>query len=93
MYRMASRKGRDSLQREKFLQTELRDELWAVISRVLERCPMTITELRPKNFLQSQLQDELWAIIGHAKYDDLTVATIVGVLEFLKWNLINRSDS
>ena len=36
------------------------------------------------------LQDELLAVINHEKYDDMKMSTIVGVLEFLKWNIINR---
>ena len=51
-----------------------------------------VTQLRNGNPLLSQMQDELWEVIRHEKYDDIPVASIVGVLEYLKWNLINRSD-
>ncbi len=52
-----------------------------------------VINLRPNDPFTAQLQDELLAVIYQDKFEDLSVATIVGILEFLKWNLINRSDS
>lgn len=51
-----------------------------------------ITPLRPVEKLGGELQDELLEVIQRAKYDNMAVSHIVGVLEFLKWNLINRSE-
>lgn len=36
------------------------------------------------------LHDELYDVILQDKYNPLALAQVVGVLEFLKWNLINR---
>lgn len=52
----------------------------------------TIVELHDTDPLTGQLQAELYAVITQAKFDRLQVCTTVGVLEFLKWNLINRSE-
>lgn len=52
-----------------------------------------VKQLRDPNFLTGQLQDELYAVICHAKYDKMTLAETVGVIEFLKWNIINRADT
>lgn len=54
--------------------------------------PINIVKLRDDKTLTGALQDDLYAVICSVKYDALTLAQIVGVLEFLKWNLINRSD-
>ena len=43
-----------------------------------------------KTELSSQLQMDLLAIIDSDRYDDLTLSQVVGMLEFLKWNLIYR---
>jgi hypothetical protein len=51
-----------------------------------------VTVLRDHSPLPSLLQDELLAVIDQDRFDNLTVATIIGILEFMKWNLINRSD-
>lgn len=51
-----------------------------------------VVELRPNDPLLSQLQSELCAVVDQPKFERLSIASIVGVLEFLKWNLINRSD-
>jgi hypothetical protein len=48
-----------------------------------------VIKLRDDKTLTGDLQDDLLKVIRSAKYDDLTIAQIVGVLEFLKWNLIN----
>jgi hypothetical protein len=51
-----------------------------------------VTELRPHhNPLIGKLQDDLWEVIGQEKYKDLCSATVVGALEYLKFNIINRS--
>lgn len=44
-----------------------------------------------KTDLGSQLQDALYAVICDDRYAEMPVSHTVGVLEFLKWNLINRS--
>ena len=46
-------------------------------------------KIRDDKTLTGDLQDDLLEVIRSAKYDDLTLAQTVGVLEFLKWNLIN----
>jgi hypothetical protein len=51
-----------------------------------------IRELRPTDPLTGQLQDELYEIIKKEKFERLQNSTVVGVLEYLKWNLINMSD-
>lgn len=51
----------------------------------------TVHQLRSNDELASLLQDELYTVICREKYDHITLATTVGVLEFLKWNLINGS--
>jgi len=52
----------------------------------------TVIEFEPRDTLTAQLQDDLCEVIRKEKYDDLRVVQVVGVLEFLKWNLINRSE-
>lgn len=52
-----------------------------------------VTPIVREDDLPGALQDELAAVMMKTKYDDLRVSTIVGVLEYLKWNIINRSDS
>lgn len=39
-----------------------------------------------------RLQDELVAILHLPQFENMSVAEMVGVLEFLKWNLIEMSD-
>ncbi|WP_161495598.1 hypothetical protein [Paraburkholderia tropica] len=51
-----------------------------------------VVKLRNRDPFAGLLQDELLAVIEQEKFGDLSVAVLVGVLEFLKWNLINRSD-
>jgi hypothetical protein len=51
-----------------------------------------IRELRLSDPLTNQLQDELYAIIRQEKFERLQNSTVVGVLEYLKWNLINMSN-
>lgn len=49
-----------------------------------------IVELRDDNSIQSNLlQDELFAVIKQDRYDELKLSQVIGVLEFLKWNIIN----
>ena len=48
-----------------------------------------VIKLRDDKSLTGELQDDLYKVIRAEKYDDLTLAQTVGVLEFLKWNLIN----
>ncbi|PTB28857.1 hypothetical protein C9I56_11240 [Paraburkholderia caribensis] len=51
-----------------------------------------VFDLRSSDPLTGQLQDELYAVVTQSKFDRLQMCAIVGVLEFLKWNLINRSE-
>jgi hypothetical protein len=51
-----------------------------------------VTSIRDRDPLTGLLQDELYAVICQGRFDHLSIAQTVGVLEFLKWNLINRSD-
>jgi len=48
-----------------------------------------IAELRDKSVLGSALQDELYDVITSEKFDNMSVSQTIGVIEFLKWNLIN----
>jgi hypothetical protein len=41
----------------------------------------------------SVLQDRLWSVLQEPQFDDMSAAELVGTLEYLKWNIINRSDS
>ena len=50
-----------------------------------------LKEFKDKDAWSSQLHDELYAIINDPKYDDMRLSTTIGVLEFLKWNLINNA--
>jgi len=38
------------------------------------------------------LQDALWEVINQERFAEMSFAEIVGTLEYLKWNIINRSD-
>jgi len=40
----------------------------------------------------TRLQNELWDVLCREKYEDMKISQMVGVIEYLKWNLINRSD-
>jgi hypothetical protein len=51
-----------------------------------------VVELRDSNPIPSLLQDDLLTVINSDRFDGLSISQVVGVLEFLKWNLINRSD-
>ncbi len=51
-----------------------------------------VIKLHQNNPLVAQLQDALYAVLEDEKYGEITIATIVGVLEFAKFNLINRSE-
>lgn len=52
----------------------------------------TVQSLRENNPFVGQLQTEIQEVLQKEKYGDLPVATIIGVLEFAKFNLINRSE-
>lgn len=48
-----------------------------------------IIELRDDQCLESGLlQDELYAVIKQDRYEDMRLSNVIGVLEFLKWNII-----
>jgi hypothetical protein len=51
-----------------------------------------VTNLRDSSPLAGRLQDALSTVLAEDRFGDLSVAQIIGVLEFLKWNLISRSD-
>lgn len=51
-----------------------------------------VSKLRENHPFVGQLQTELQEVIQQEKYGDLAVATLIGVLEFVKFNLINRSE-
>lgn len=53
--------------------------------------PTPETNLDRIHSMVGNLQEELLGVIYNKKYDNLSQAEIVGVLEFLKWNIINRS--
>lgn len=45
---------------------------------------------RDNNPILSLLQDELYNVIyGSDKYNGVSIGSVIGVLEFLKWNVIN----
>lgn len=49
-----------------------------------------VIQLRDDNdFESSLLQDELYAVIKQDRYEDMKLGSIIGVLEFLKWDIIN----
>jgi hypothetical protein len=48
-----------------------------------------LVELRDLSVLGGALQDELYAVVTNPKFDNMSLSQTVGVLEFLKWNLIN----
>jgi hypothetical protein len=50
-----------------------------------------VVSIAPTESLPSQLQDALCKVIAQERFNELTICQTVGVLEFLKWNLINRS--
>ena len=51
-----------------------------------------VIKFREDRELTELLQLEILEVIARAKYEAITNAEAVGVLEFIKWNLINRSD-
>jgi hypothetical protein len=53
---------------------------------------MTIEKLHSNNPVVARMQDELYAVVKNERYGEITIATVVGVLEFLKFNLINESE-
>jgi len=48
--------------------------------------------LNPNKPKLGLLQERLMKTLEEECFDELSVAEMVGVLEFLKWNIINRSD-
>jgi hypothetical protein len=50
-----------------------------------------VASIAPTESLTSRLQDALYNVIQQERFDELTVCQVVGVLEFLKWNFINRT--
>jgi hypothetical protein len=50
-----------------------------------------IIELRSNDPLLALLQDQLRDVLDQDRFDNLSLAAVVGVIEFLKWNLINRA--
>lgn len=52
----------------------------------------SVTKPHTNSPIVAQLHDDLRTVLENEKYGDVTIATIVGVLEFIKFNLINRSE-
>jgi hypothetical protein len=50
----------------------------------------TIQPLHENHPFVGQLHSEIQEVLKQEKYDDLPVATLIGVLEFVKFNLINN---
>ena len=50
-----------------------------------------VVSLKPGNPFLNQLQEELMEVIDQEKFGKLSVAETVGVLEFIKFNIINDS--
>ncbi len=53
----------------------------------------TPVPLRENDPILARLQDELWAVITSDRYASLSTAATVGVLEFVKINVINGSET
>lgn len=53
---------------------------------------MTVQKLHSNDPVIARLQDDLYALIKQERYGEITIATVIGVLEFLKFNLINESE-
>jgi hypothetical protein len=53
---------------------------------------LTIEKLHSNNPVVARMQDELYAVVKNERYGEVTIATVIGVLEFLKFNLINESE-
>ena len=49
------------------------------------------TPLHDHDALGRRLQDALYEVIQQDRFKGMSVAQTVGVLEFLKWNIINQS--
>ncbi len=47
--------------------------------------------LHDHDALGRRLQDALYEVIKQDRFKGMSVAQTVGVLEFLKWNIINQS--
>ena len=54
--------------------------------------PAPVVRLRDHDQLMGRLQDDLRAVILREQYDGLSIGAVVGVLEFLKFNLINDAN-
>jgi hypothetical protein len=50
-----------------------------------------VIDLHRGNPIISKLQDELYEVINSDRYESVPMGTVIGVLEFLKWNIINGS--
>lgn len=48
-----------------------------------------VIPIRDAGELTSELQDALYEVICKERFEVLTLAQTIGILEFLKWNLIN----
>lgn len=51
-----------------------------------------VFQFKPKEKLPSDLQDELWKVMLREEFWNMRNSELVGVLEYLKWNIINRSE-
>lgn len=51
-----------------------------------------VQQLRDPNDLLWNMQCDMWEVIQKDAYKDVTSAAIVGIIEFLKWNLINNAN-
>jgi hypothetical protein len=50
-----------------------------------------VLTFKPKEKEPSDLQDALWEVMLRPEFYDMRNSELVGVLEYLKWNIINRS--
>lgn len=57
----------------------------------MEASKATVLQLFSSDPLTSELQDALYKVICEDRFDHLQLCQTVGILEFLKWNLINRA--
>lgn len=75
------------------------EEIWQVVLATSESSmelikKVAIAEIVPIEENMSRcaiLMDALCDVIRQERFDGLTTAETVGVLEFIKWNIINRS--
>lgn len=57
----------------------------------MEASKATVLQLFSSDPLTSELQNALYKVICEDRFDHLQLCQTVGILEFLKWNLINRA--